>query len=136
MELVRTFPKGHAAPPPSVPWYEATVAYLILAPAAILSFVTGALVAGYFPCTGGGSSACIGGDVLASSTGSYDGIEFTAATSLLVAFIAAIVVQFTVRKLYFVLVWLIALVSLAATMYSYAVLSGALGTPWGRLIPL
>lgn len=136
MELVRTYPKGHAAPPPKVPWYEATVAYLILLPAVILSFVTGPLLVGYWPCTGNGSVACIGGDVLPSSTGSYDGIVAVAAVALFVAIMAAIVVQFTVRKLYFPLVWLIALMSLLATIYAYAVLSGAISTPWGHLIQL
>ncbi len=136
MELVRTFPKGHAVPAPHVPWYEATFAYLILVPAAILWFVTGPLVIGYWPCTGDGSAECIGGEVLKSSTGSYDAIVAVAAIALAIAIGAAVGTQFTVRKLFFPLVWLISLLSLAASVYAYSVMSGLAPTPWGHLIPL
>jgi hypothetical protein len=136
MELVRTFPKGHAAPAPRVPWYEATVAYLLLIPAAILWFVTGPLIVGYWPCTGDGSAQCIGGEVLKSSTDSYDAIVAVAAIALAVAFGAAVTTQLTVRKLFFPLVWLISGFSLAMSVYAYAVMSGLVATPWGHLIPL
>ena len=51
MELVRKFPKG-ALPQPKVPWYEATVAYLLLIPAAITWFITIPLIISYWTCAG------------------------------------------------------------------------------------
>ena len=136
MELVRSFPKGHAVPPPKVPWYEATVTYLILLPGVILWFIGVPLLIGYWPCTSEASVACIGGDVLRSSTGSYSAIVAVGAASFFFSFAAAVVAQFTVRKLFFPLVWLVALASLLGSVYGYAVMSGMLRTPWGHLIPL
>lgn len=135
MELVRTFPKGTAEPPPAVPWYEATVTYLLLVPAAISWFVTGALVAGYWACTDEISAHCVGGEVLRSSTGSYEAIVTVGAVLLGVSFVTATAAQLTVRKLLFPLVWVIAAISLGTSIYAYCVMSGIARTPWGYLIP-
>lgn len=136
MELVRTFPKGHAQPPPNVPWYEATLTYLVMLPGVVVWFVAWPLVIGYWPCTEELSDACVGGDVLKSSTGAYGAIVAVAAAALAVSFLAAVAAQLTVRKLFFPLVWMIAIVSLVSSFYAYAVMSALLPTPWGHLIPL
>ncbi|MGH3923218.1 MAG: hypothetical protein ACRDTT_10175 [Pseudonocardiaceae bacterium] len=135
MELVRKFPTGHAMPQPKVPWYEATVAYLLLVPAAITWFLTIPLLINYWACAGA-DGFCSQDDLLQSSTGSYTGIVVVAVVSMIVALSCAIAVQFTVRKLHFVLVWVLALGCLLASIYAYGVLSGLARTPWGHLIPL
>ena len=136
MELVRKFPKGHAIPQPKVPWYEATVAYLILTPSVISWFVGAFLLVSYWSCPESSGGPCIGADLLRSSTGSYTGIVLTAALCYLVAVTCAVAVQLTMRKLYFPLVWGLALICLAASWYAYGVLSALYPTPWGHLIPL
>jgi len=136
VELVRKFPQGHAIEQPRVPWYEAVVSYVILMPAVITWFFSVPLLISYWACLGDGAVACAASDLLRSSTGSYTGIVVTAALALVVAIVCAVVVQLTVRKLHFVLVWVIAVVGLAASIYAYAVLSGLAGTPWGHLIEL
>jgi hypothetical protein len=136
VELVRRFPKGHAIPQPKVPWYEATVAYLILVPAVISWFVGATLMVSYWSCSGNSGGVCTSADLLPSSTGSYTGIILTAAFAYLVALCCAIAVQLSIRKLHFLLVWGLALVCLATSWYAYGVLSGLFATPWGHLIPL
>lgn len=136
MELVRKFPRGHAIEQPKVPWYEAVVSYVILMPAVITWFLSVPLLISYWECLGDGAAACSTSDLLRSSTGSYTAIFVTAALALVVALACAVVVQVAVRKLYFVLVWAIAVVGLVASIYAYAVLSGLAGTPWGHLIQL
>lgn len=135
MELVRKFPKGHAIPPPKVPWYEATVAYLLLVPAAITWFLNIPLIVSYWACAGA-EGVCSDQDLLESSTGSYTGIVLVAVACMIVALGCAIAVQLTVRKLHFVLVWMLAIGCLLASIYAYAVMSGLARTPWGHLIPL
>ncbi|HJU96817.1 MAG TPA: hypothetical protein VJ644_02480 [Jiangellaceae bacterium] len=135
MELVRKFPKGHAIPPPKVPWYEATVAYLLLVPAAITWFLNIPLIVSYWACAGA-EGFCSDQDLLESSTGSYTGIVLVAVICMIVALGCAIAVQLTVRKLHFVLVWTLAIGCLLASIYAYAVMSGLARTPWGHLIPL
>ena len=136
VQLVRKFPKGHAIPPPKVPWYEAVVAYVILVPAVLSWFVGGALLVSYWSCSGTTGGVCTSADLLRSSTGSYTGIVLTAAFAYVVAICCAVAVQLTVRKLHFLLVWGIAVVCVAASWYAYGVLSGLYPTPWGHLIPL
>jgi hypothetical protein len=135
MELVRKFPKGHAIPPPKVPWYEATVAYLLLVPAAITWFITIPLIVSYWACAGA-DGFCSDADLLQSSTGSYTAIVAVSVLSMIIALSCAIAVQLTVRKLHFVLVWGLAVGCLVASVYAYAVMSGLARTPWGHLIPL
>ncbi|MGH8824087.1 MAG: hypothetical protein ACRDVN_06385 [Jiangellaceae bacterium] len=135
MELVRKFPTGHAMPQPKVPWYEATVAYLLLVPAAITWFLIIPLIVSYWACAGA-EGVCSDEDLLASSTGSYTGIVVVSVLSMIVALSCAIVVQLTVRKLHFVLVWALAMGCMLASFYAYAVMSGLARTPWGHLIPL
>jgi hypothetical protein len=135
MELVRKFPQGHAIPPPKVPWYEATVAYVLLIPAAITWFLTVPLIVSYWACAGA-DGFCSDADLLQSSTGSYTGIVAVSALSKIIALSCAIAVQLTVRKLHFVLVWGLAIGCLVASVYAYAVMSGLARTPWGHLIPL
>jgi hypothetical protein len=134
--LVRKFPKGHAVPPPRVPWYEATIAYLILLPAVLSWFVGFYLLVSYWSCTGESAGVCTATDLLRSSTGSYTGIVVTALLAYVTALCCAVAVQLTVRKLHFLLVWGIALLCLATSWYAYGVLSGLYPTPAGRLIPL
>jgi hypothetical protein len=135
MELVRKFPKGHALPQPKVPWYEATVAYLLLIPAAITWFITIPLIISYWTCAGA-DGFCSNEDLLQSSTGSYTGIVVVSVLSMIIALSCAIAVQLTVRKLHFVLVWGLAIGCLLTSIYAYAVMSGLARTPWGHLIPL
>jgi hypothetical protein len=135
MELVRKFPKGHAIPQPKVPWYEATVAYLLLIPAVITWFLTIPLIVSYWTCAGA-DGFCSDADLLQSSTGSYTGIVAVSALSMIIALSCAVAVQLTVRKLHFVLVWVLAIGCLLTSVYAYAVMSGLAGTPWGHLIPL
>jgi hypothetical protein len=136
VELIRKFPKGHAVPPPHVPWYEAVVAYLILIPAVISWFVGVFLLVSYWSCSEASAGVCTSSDLLRSSTGSYTGIVLTAAFAYVVAICCAVAVQLSVRKLYFLLVWGMALLCLAASWFAYGVLSGLYPTPWGHLIPL
>lgn len=136
MELVRKFPQGNAIEQPRVPWYEAVVSYTILAPAIITWFIGIPLLISYWECLGDGAAACASSDLLRSSSGSYTGIVLMALLSYVVAVTCAVVVQFTVRKLFFALVWTIAVVCLLTSFYAYGLLSGMAGTPWGHLVQL
>ena len=130
--LVRQFPTGVAMVQPHVPWYEATVAYLLLVPAVLLWFVTVPLAVAYSECLG--LTSCGTKDVLQSSTGTYGGIFWSAAVLLGLSLAAAVLVQLTVRKLHFLLVWATAALSFGLSVLAYGVLAGHVATPWGELL--
>ena len=131
--LVRHFEKGLARVQPHVPWYEATFAYLLVVPGVLGMFVSIPLTLNYIECTDPGQ--CSPADALWPSSGSYTGILWTAGVLLSFAVLAAALVQLTVRKLHFALVWLLALSCNGFSLLAYLVISGGIGTPWGRLVP-
>lgn len=129
--LVRHFPTGLAMVQPKVPWYEPTVAYLIVIPAVIVWFLSIPLNIVYSQCLD--PVQCSSADLLESTTESYVGIVWSAAALHAVAIICAVVVQLTMRKLHFLIVWAIALLCLGSSVLAYGIISGAVGTPWGQL---
>jgi hypothetical protein len=72
--------------------------------------------------------------VLQSSTGTYGGIFWSAAVLLGLSLAAAVLVQLTVRKLHFLLVWATAALSFGLSVLAYGVLAGHVATPWGELL--
>jgi hypothetical protein len=132
--LVRKFPKTTATPPPEVPWWEVVVPYVLIMPG-ILSWFVGIPVAlGYLSCGGDvPQQGCGGADLLRSTTGTYNGIIRTLIVLYAVAVVCAIAMQLTVRKLHFALVWVMAAVTTAASVAAFMIVSGVIGTPWGKL---
>jgi hypothetical protein len=132
--LVRKFPKTLATLPPEVSWWEAVVAYTLVMPGIMSWFVGIPVALGYWACNDQVTqTGCGGNDLLRSTTGSYTGIIRTLVGCYLVALVGAAAVQLTVRKLHFALVWVLALVSTAASVVALLVVMGLIGTPWGRL---
>jgi len=118
---------------PKVPWYEATIAYLILLPGILTWFLGIPLALLYSECVPD-AVQCAASDGLVSTTGSYTGIFVFTIAIYVVAVASAVAVQLTVRKLHFSIVWGIAGVSLIASILAYSIMSGAIGTPWGTLV--
>jgi hypothetical protein len=48
--------------------------------------------------------------------------------------ICAVLVQLTVRKLHFAIVWVMAGLCTATAITAVLILNGNIGTPWGRLL--
>ena len=132
--LVRKFPKSANTPPPYVPWWEPVVPYVLMIPGVLTWFVGGAVFVGYWTCAGNDTAECVSTDLLRSSTGDYTGIVRTVATCYAVSMICAVLVQLTVRKLHFLIVWAMALICSVTAIYAFMVLNGIVGTPWGRLL--
>ncbi len=129
---MRHQPKRYAAPQFTVPWWEATVAYLLLAPG-VLTWPLGLIL--YLTqsaCTGSTAEQCSGAS-LVSTTGSMTGIHHTVLALYLLAFLGATATQLTVRKLHFGIVWSIAAFTLVASLLAVAVIMGWADTPWGGL---
>jgi hypothetical protein len=132
--LVRKFPKSANTPPPYVPWWEPVVPYLLLTPGVLTWFVGGVVFAGYWACADENSPGCVSVDLLRSSTGDYTGIVRTVAVCYAVSVICAVLVQLTVRKLHFAIVWVMAGLCTATAITAVLILNGNIGTPWGRLL--
>ena len=132
--LVRKFPKLANTPPPYVPWWEPIVPYILLLPGVLTWFVGGAVFMGYWACAGDDTADCVSVDLLRSSTGEYTGIVRTVAVLYAVSAICAVLVQLTVRKLHFAIVWTMAATCTATAIAAIMILNGVIGTPWGRLL--
>ncbi len=134
--LVRRQPKQHAAPQVAVPWYEPTVAYLLVMPGVLVWFVGIPVLISYWECTGAGNFRCsLNGELLQPTSGQYGGIVAAAAICLGLSLLGAALVQLLVRKLHFLLVWAIAALASTASIVGYMVIAGYIGTPWGQLLP-
>jgi hypothetical protein len=132
--LIRKFPKTLATPPPDVPWWEVVVPYVLMLPGILTWFVGIPVSIGYWACAGKiTQEGCGGNDLLRSSTGSYNGIVRTLIACYLLALVCAAVAQLTMKKLHFALVWALALVTTAASVAAFMIVTGIIGTPWGKL---
>lgn len=130
--LVRHQPKGYAAPQIPVPWYEATVAYLLLAPGVLTWPIGLILYLTQSSCEGTVVEQCSGLS-LVSTTGSLTGILHTVQVLYLLGFLGMTATQFTMRKLHFVIVWSLAAFTLVVSLLAIAVIAGFIDTPWGGL---
>lgn len=133
--LTRKFSTANAIEQPKVPWYEPTVAYLILVPTALLWIFGGIVFLDYFSCGTGRRSGCAGANLLESTTGSYTGIVWTVGLLFVLSLVCAGCVQFRMGRWHFLIVWPLALVALGTALLAYLIISGTVGTPWGSLIP-
>jgi hypothetical protein len=133
--LTRKFTTANAIENPKVPWYEPTVAYLILIPTGLLVMFGGLIFLDYFSCGRGGRSGCAGANLLESTTGSYTGIVRVVGLLFLLAVLCAVVVQFRIGRWHFLMVWSLAVLALGFALLGYLIISGTVGTPWGSLIP-
>jgi len=131
--LVRKKRKGYAAPQEPVPWWEGVVAYLILVPGILVWAVGLPVFLGLWGCAGSDDAACLGVDQLLATSGDQGAIVRLAALCYLLAIIAAVVVQLTVGRLHFAIVWGLAVSVLVLSGLGIGIISGLLGTPWGRL---
>jgi hypothetical protein len=134
--LVRPKQKRYAAPVDPVPWWEGVVAYLILVPGVILWMVGLPVFLGLWGCAGSDNVACLGVDELLETTGDQAAIVRTAALCYFVALVAMIVVQLAVGRLHFAIVWTVALLVPVLSVLGYGIMSGGIGTPWGKLYAL
>lgn len=132
MPLVRHQPKGYAAPPIPVPWYEATIAYLLIVPG-VLTWPIGIILCfTESTCDGNVVEQCSGLS-LVSTTGSMTGILHTVEVLYALAFLGATATQLLMRKLHFSIVWSLALLTLVVSFLAIAVIAGFVDTPWGGL---
>ena len=133
--LVRTKPTAYAAPTEVVPWWEPAVAYVLLVPGVLLSVLGMPIFLGQWSCGDSRDANCPGGgEALVSTTGSEGGIVAAAAGCYLLVLVAAVVVQLTVGKLHFAIVWSIASLAPVFAVVAYGIITGAIGTPWGQLV--
>jgi hypothetical protein len=133
--LTRRFTTANAIENPKVPWYEPTVAYLILIPTGLLIIFAGIVFVDYFSCGRDGRSQCGGATLLESTTGSYTGIVWSVGLLLLLSVLCAAIVQFRMGRWHFLIIWSLAALALGSAVLAYLIISGAVGTPWGSLIP-
>ncbi len=135
--LVRHQPKGYAAPPEPVPWYEAVFAYVLVMPGVLVWFVGIPVTISYWDCTGeeGGLRCRINGELLQSSTGAYGGIVAAAAICFGVSMLCAVLVQLLMRRLHFLVVWAIALLGSVSGIVGYLAIAGAHRHPLGTAAP-
>ena len=134
--LVRHKPKRYAAPTDPVPWWEGVVAYLILVPGVILWAVGLPVFLGFWGCAGSKNAACLGIDDLLQTTGNQAAIIRTAAACYFFALVAMVLVQLLVGRLHYLLVWALAISVPALSVLGYAIMTGGVGTPWGKLYSL
>jgi len=134
--LVRPKPKRYAAPTDPVPWWEGVVAYLILVPGVILWAVGLPVFLGFWGCAGSKDAACLGIDDLLATSGNQSAIIRTAAACYFLALVAMVLVQLLVGRLHFLLVWALAISVPVLSVLGYAIMTGGLGTPWGKLYSL
>ena len=135
IRLMRARPTHYAAPVEERPWWEATVVYLLLVPAAMTWIVGVPLFVVYWTCGGGSvEEGCSSGQLLQSSTGSHAGLVRAAMVLYLVAVVGAVLAQVLLRRFHFVVTWSLAALTLVASITAYGILSGMIGTPWGRLV--
>jgi hypothetical protein len=130
--LVRHRPKGYAAPQTPVPWYEATVAYLIVVPGVLTWPIGLILYLTQSACQDSTAEQCSGLS-LVSTTGSLTGILHVVQVLYVLAFLGATATQLTMRKLHYVIVWSIALFTLVCSLLAIGVITGVVDTPWGGL---
>ena len=134
--LVRHKQKRYAAPTEPVPWWEGVVAYLILVPGVIVWAVGLPVFLGLYGCAGSKDAACLGIDELLQTSGSQSAIIYTAAACYFLALVAMVLVQLLVGKLHFLLVWALAISVPLLSVLGYAIMTGGVGTPWGKLYSL
>lgn len=134
--LVRPKPTRYAAPTEPVPWWEGVVAYLILVPGVIVWAVGLPVFLGFWGCAGSKDAACLGVDDLLNTTGNQAMIIRTAAVCYLLALVAMVLVQLLVGRLHFAIVWLLAISVPVLSVLGYAIMTGGVGTPWGKLYSL
>ena len=134
--LLRAKPKRYAAPQDPVPWWEGVVAYVILVPGVITWAVGVPVFLGLWGCSGSQDAACLGVDQLLATSGDQGAIIRTAAACYVLALIAMVLVQLGVGRLHFAIVWTLALLVPVLSVLGYGIMSGGLGTPWGKLYAL
>ena len=134
--LVRRKPTRYAAPTEPVPWWEGVVAYLVLVPGVIVWAVGIPVFLGFWGCAGSKNVACLGVDDLLHTSGNEAAIIRTAAACYLLALVAMVLVQLCVGRLHFGLVWLLAISVPVLSVLGYAIMTGGVGTPWGKLYSL
>jgi hypothetical protein len=134
--LVRRKPTRYAAPTEPVPWWEGVVAYLVLVPGVIVWAVGIPVFLGFWGCAGSKNVACLGVDDLLHTSGNEAAIIRTAAACYLLALVAMVLVQVYVGRLHFAFVWLLATSVPVLSVLGYAIMTGGVGTPWGKLYSL
>jgi hypothetical protein len=134
--LVRPKAKRYAAPTDPVPWWEGVVAYLILVPGVLVWAVGLPVFMGLWGCAGEQEAVCLGVDDLLATSGNQGAIIRTAAACYALALVAAILVQVMVGRLHFAIVWTLALLVPVLSVIGYGIMTGGLGTPWGKLYSL
>lgn len=135
--------KGRFAAPPTAksrrPWWHSAPVHILLAPTAILLAFAFVTWNPYFSCydaglEGQGADLCVGVEMLDSSTGSYRGIVFFSGALLLVGILCMLLAELLIRRLPFYVLWLLAATSTACVVTTWMIMSGNLGTPFGRLL--
>lgn len=135
--------KGRFAAPPNAksrrPWWYTAPVHLLVAPTVVLLALTFVIWNPYFSCydaglEGEGAAFCVGVELLDSSTGSYRGIVFFTGGLLLLAIVCMLLAEILIRRLPFYVLWPLAATSTASVIATWMIMSGNLGTPFGRLL--
>lgn len=135
--LVRPKPTRYAAPTDHpVPWWEGVVAYVILVPGVIIWAAGLPVFLGLWGCAGEQEAVCLGVADLLATSGNQGAIIRTAAACYVLALVAMVLVQLLVGRLHFALVWALAILVPVLGVLGYAIMTGGLGTPWGKLYTL
>lgn len=129
--LVRHQPRGYAAPPVPVPWWETTVAYVLV----MLGVI--AIALGFFfdmSLLGCENSPYECPEILDQvRDGTVGSVRSGVEVLLVVGVLAGVAVHFLAGKLHFAIVWALAALPLVFGVLAIGWTNGIWASPWGQL---